>query len=54
LKDNYWHAGGGVTYSFNKMDVFGTYIHSVTGENTHRGSAFTVGVSFPFQTGEHP
>lgn len=54
LKDNYWHAGGGVTYSLNKMDVFGTYIHAVTGQNTHLGSAFTVGISFPFQIGEHP
>lgn len=51
LKDNYWRVGGGTTYSFDKMDVFLTYVHYATGGNTHMGRALTVGVSVPFQLG---
>jgi hypothetical protein len=54
LRDNYWHAGAGTTYSFDKMDVFGTYTGFVTGTNTHRVRTFTIGISFPFRTGERP
>jgi hypothetical protein len=52
MRDNYWHAGGGASYSFSRMDVFASYIAFVGGTDTHAGRAFTVGISWPFQLGE--
>src|SRR5262249_53688026 len=26
MRDNYWHVGGGASYSFSRMDVFASYI----------------------------
>ena len=49
LRDNSWHPGVGATYSVEKMEVFGTYVHYATGTDTHSGRAFTFGVSFPFR-----
>jgi hypothetical protein len=49
LRDNYWHPGVTATYSFEKMDVFMNYVYYASGSDTHRGRAFSFGVSFPFQ-----
>ena len=49
LRDNYWHVGGGVSYSFSRMDLFASYIAFVGGGDTHAGAALTVGMSFPYQ-----
>jgi hypothetical protein len=49
MRDNYFHAGGGISYSFPRMDVFVSYITFVSGTDTHAGRALTVGVSWPFE-----
>jgi hypothetical protein len=49
MRDNYWHVGGGVSYSFSRMDVFASYIAYVGGTDTHAGRAFTAGISWPFE-----
>jgi hypothetical protein len=52
LRDNYWHAGGGLAYSFPQFDVFATYIAFVGGADTHAG-ALTVSFVVPFRLGGH-
>ena len=49
LRANYFHAGGGFSYSFPRMDVFASYIPYVTGRQTHAGRALTLGISWPFE-----
>jgi hypothetical protein len=49
LRDNYWHLGGGASYSFPRFDVFATYIHFMSGTNSHAGHTFTAGLSVPFE-----
>jgi len=49
LKDNNFHISGGVSYSFPRFDVFGSYLHYVRGTDTHVGRAITTGVSWPFE-----
>lgn len=49
LRDNSFHAGGGLNYSFPKVDVFGSYLVYVNGTNTHSGDVLTVGLSWPFE-----
>jgi hypothetical protein len=49
LRENYFHAGGGAAYSFNRFDVFGSYIHYAGGTDTHGGRALTIGLSWPFE-----
>lgn len=49
LRDNYWHLGGGASYSFAPFDVFGTYVQFVRGTNSHAGRTFTFGLSVPFE-----
>jgi hypothetical protein len=49
LRDNYFHAGGGLSYSFPRMDVFVSYIAFISGTDTHAGRALTLGVSWPFE-----
>jgi hypothetical protein len=51
MRDNYWHVGGGVSYSFSRMDVFASYIAFVGGTDTHAGGVLTVGISWPFELG---
>ena len=48
LRDNYWHAGGGLGYSFPRVDLFATYIAFVGGTDTHAGHALTFSFSVPF------
>jgi hypothetical protein len=49
LRDNYWHAGAGVAYSFPQFDLFATYIAFVGGTDTHAGRALTISIVVPFR-----
>ena len=49
LKDNYFHIGGTLSYSFSRFDLFGSYTEFVDGTDTHLGRAVTFGVSMPFE-----
>jgi hypothetical protein len=49
LRDNNFHAGGGFSYSFTRMDVFASYVDYVSGTDTHAGGALTLGISWPFE-----
>jgi len=49
IRANYFHAGGGFTYSFPRMDVFASYLPYVSGTQTHAGRALTIGASWPFE-----
>jgi hypothetical protein len=49
IKDNNFHISGGVSYSFPRFDVFASYLHYVSGTDTHVGRAITTGVSLPFE-----
>jgi hypothetical protein len=51
LRDNYWHAGGGLAYSFPQFDVLATYIAFVGGTDTHAGRALTISFVVPFRLG---
>src|SRR5579862_899184 len=48
LRDDNFRAGGGVSYSFSRMDWFFSYIGYVSGTDTHAGRAISLGVSVPF------
>ncbi len=52
LRDNYWHAGAGVSYAFSRADVFVSYVEFIAGSDTHAGRALTAGVSLPFERGK--
>ncbi len=49
IKDNSFHIGATISYSFSRLDAFFSYIEFVDGEDTHLGRAITIGVSMPFQ-----
>jgi hypothetical protein len=49
LKDNSFHVGGTVSYSFARVDAFVSYTEFVSGTDTHVGRAITIGFSTPFQ-----
>jgi hypothetical protein len=51
LRDNYWHTGGGLGYSFPQFDVFASYVAFVGGTDTHAGGALTITFVVPFRTG---
>ena len=51
MRDDYWHAGGGLAYSFPQFDVFATYIALVSGTDTHAGHALTISFAVPFRLG---
>jgi hypothetical protein len=51
LRDNYWRAGGGLTYSFPQVSLFAAYTAFVAGTDTHAGRAITIGFSVPFRLG---
>jgi hypothetical protein len=50
IRDNYFHVGTGLAYSLPRFDVFASYVHYVSGEDTHTGRAMTIGIAWPFQT----
>lgn len=47
-RSNYWHAGGGVSYSAGPVDVFAAYQKYVSGTDTHDGQAYTAGLTWYF------
>lgn len=49
LKDNYFHITGGVSYSLPRFDLFASYVHYLSGTDTHVGRAVTAGLSWPFE-----
>ena len=49
LRDNYWRAGGGITYSLPQAYLFAAYTAFVAGTDTHAGRAVTIGFSVPFR-----
>ena len=49
LRDNFFHAGVGVSYSLPRVDVYLAYLKYVNGTDTHDGRAITFGLSWPFQ-----
>jgi len=49
LKENSFHVGGTVTYSFTRLDVFASYVEFVDGTDTHVGRSVTVGIGWPFE-----
>jgi hypothetical protein len=51
LRDNYWHAGGGMAYSFEGVDVFASVRLFLSGTNTHAGQAYTLGMTYYFGAG---
>jgi len=48
LKDNYRHAGGGLSYSLGAFDVFASISKYVSGTDTHNGQAYTAGMTWYF------
>ena len=51
LRDNNFRAGGGLSYSLPKVDLFASYIAYLSGTDSHLGRAFTGGISWPFELG---
>jgi hypothetical protein len=49
LRDDNFHAGGGVSYLLPRVDLFASYIAYVSGTNTHAGGVLTIGMSWPFE-----
>jgi hypothetical protein len=49
LRDNYWRTGGGLAYSFPRVDLFAVYTAFVRGTDTHAGRAITIGFIVPFR-----
>jgi hypothetical protein len=37
MRDNYFHGGGGASYFFHGLGVFGSYVYNVSGTDTHPG-----------------
>jgi hypothetical protein len=48
FRNNYWQAGGGLSYSIGSLDVFASFTKYVWGTDTHDGQAYTVGASWYF------
>ena len=48
LRDNYFHAGGGLAYDLGPFDVFASISKYVSGTDTHNGQAYTVGATWYF------
>lgn len=48
LRDNYVHLEGGLTYSIAAVDVSASYLHYLSGTDTHAGRALTFGATWFF------
>ena len=48
FRNNYWQAGGGISYSTGPFDIFASFTKFVWGTDTHDGQAYTVGVTWYF------
>jgi hypothetical protein len=42
LRDNYFHAGAGVSYSWREWEFSGSFLRTVSGSNTHDIHVYTV------------
>jgi hypothetical protein len=49
IRDNSFHMGATVARTFRHFDLFGAYLHYVSGTDTHAGYAITTGVAWPFE-----
>jgi len=49
LRDNYFRAGVTVSRSWSEFDAFVSYVHYISGGDTHAGRALSGGVSIPFE-----
>jgi hypothetical protein len=49
LRSNYWHAGGGVSYTAGPVDLFLSVIKYISGTDTHNGEAYTLGTTWYFR-----
>jgi hypothetical protein len=49
LRENSVRMGGGLSYSFRKVDLFASYTAFLQGTDTHSLRTFTVGFSVPFR-----
>jgi len=50
LRSDYWHAGGGVSYSAGMLDLFFSVAKYLSGTDTHNGEVYTVGTTWYFRT----
>jgi hypothetical protein len=48
LRTNYWHVGGGLSYSTGPVDVFASFSKYISGTDTHNGRALNVGATYYF------
>lgn len=48
LKSNYWHAGGGLSYSAGPVDLFLSVTKYIAGTDTHNGLVLTTGTTWYF------
>jgi hypothetical protein len=49
IRDNNFHLGATAARTFRNLDVFGSYLHYISGTDTHDGYAITAGVAWPFE-----
>ena len=54
LRNDYFHAGGGVSVQLPDFDLYATYLRFLDGANTHQGWAVSWGLSWPFEIGGAP
>jgi predicted porin len=47
-RSNYWHVGGGLSYSAGPVDLFAVYSKYVYGTDTHNGQVYIVGATWYF------
>jgi hypothetical protein len=47
-RTNYWHAGGGASYSLGPVDLFASFTKYLSGTDTHNGQVYTVGSTWYF------
>jgi hypothetical protein len=49
LRDNHFRAGAGASYSWNRIEIFGSYIAYLHGTDSHAGRVVAGGFSIPFE-----
>jgi len=48
VRTNYWHAGGGLSFSVGPTDFFVAFTKYLSGTDTHNGQAYTLGSTWYF------
>lgn len=48
FRNNFWQAGGGLSYSVGSFDIFAAFTKYVWGTDTHDGQAYTLGATWYF------